>query len=101
VLNTVLQAHRFFEHPAGGAALLRRLGVNEVIVVKGVRIGSMLGVLEDGVDPAVFGNVPYLQRVYSSRLFDVYRVRGSGGGRFPDPTTIAGFHCERGAVAGG
>jgi hypothetical protein len=101
VLNTVLQAHRFFEHPAGGAALLRRLGVNEVIVVKGVRIGSMVGVLEDGVDPAVFGNVPYLQRVYSSPLFDVYRVRGSGGGRFPDPATIAGFHCERGAVAGG
>ena len=48
VLRTVLQAHRFFEHPAGGLALLRRLGVNEVLVVKGVRIGSMVGVLERG-----------------------------------------------------
>jgi long-chain acyl-CoA synthetase len=101
VLSTVLQAHRFFEHPAGRAALLRRLGVNEVIVVKGVRIGSMVGVLEDGVDPTVFRSVSYLQLVHSSPLFDVYRVRGSGGGQFPDPTTIAGFRCERGVVAGG
>jgi hypothetical protein len=72
-----------------------------VIVVKGVRIGSMVGVLEDGVDPTVFHSVPYLQLVHSSPLFDVYGVRGSGGGRFPDPTTIAGFHCEHGVVAGG
>ena len=75
--------------------------MNEVIVVKGVRIGSMVGVLEDGVDPTVFRSVPYLQLVHSSPLFDVYRVRGSGGGQFPDPTTTAGFHCERGVVAGG
>jgi hypothetical protein len=101
VLRTVLLAHGFFEHPAGGAPLLRRLGVDEVIVVKGVRIGSMVGVLEDGVDPTVFRSVPYLQLVHSSPLFDAYRVRGSGGNRFPDPATTAGFHCERGGVAGG
>lgn len=101
VLRTVLQAHQFFEHPAGGLALLHRLGVSEVIVVKGVRIGSMVGVLEHGVDPTAFRSVPYLELVHSSPLFDVYRVRGSAGGRFPDPTTTAGFHCERGAVAGG
>jgi hypothetical protein len=101
VLSTVLRTHGFFEHPAGGAPLLRRLGVSEVIVVKGVRIGSMVGVLEDGVDPTVFRSVPYLQLVHSSPLFDVYRVRGSGGNGFPDPATTAGFHCERGVVAGG
>ncbi|HEY3765827.1 MAG TPA: hypothetical protein VGL44_11785 [Gaiellales bacterium] len=101
VLRMVLQAHRFFEHPASGGALLRRLGVSEVLVVKGVRIGSMVGVLESGVDPAAFRHVPYLRLVHSSPLLDVYHVRGSGGGSFPDPATMAGFHCQRGAVPGG
>ena len=101
VLATVLEAHRFFEHPAGGAALLRRLGVDEVLVVKGVRIGSMVGVLESGVDPAAFRQVPYLDLVHTSRVLDVYRVRGAGGGRFPDPATAAGFSCQRGAVPEG
>jgi len=101
VLTTVLEAHRFFEHPAGGAALLRRLGVDEVLVVKGVRIGSMVGVLESGVDPAAFRQVPYLDLVHTSRVLDVYRVRGAGGGRFPDPATAAGFSCQRGAVPEG
>jgi hypothetical protein len=101
VLTTVLEAHRFFEHPAGGAALLRRLGVDEVLVVKGVRIGSMVGVLESGVDPAAFRQVPYLDLVHTSRVLDVYRVRGAGGGRFPDPAAAAGFSCQRGAVPEG
>jgi hypothetical protein len=101
VLTTVLEAHRFFEHPAGGAALLRRLGVDEVLVVKGVRIGSMVGVLESGVDPAAFRQVPYLDLVHTSRVLDVYRVRGAAGGRFPDPATAAGFSCQRGAVPEG
>ncbi len=101
VLSMVLEAHRFFEHPAGQLPLLRRLGVNEVLVVKGVRIGSMVGVLERDVDPAAFRRVPYLQLVHSSPLLDVYRVRGSDPAGFPDPRTTAGFHCERGTVAGG
>jgi hypothetical protein len=101
VLRTVLAAHHFFEHPAGGAALLRRLGVDQVLVVKGVRIGSMVGVLEAGVDPAAFRAVPYLALVHSSPVLDVYRVRGAGGGAFPDPAKAAGLHCERGPVAGG
>jgi hypothetical protein len=101
VLGQVLAAHRFFERPADGEALLRRLGVTEVLVVKGVRIGSMVGTLESGVDPAAFQGVPWLAPVYSSPLLDVYRVRGVGGGGFPDPTATAGFHCERGPVPGG
>ena len=101
VLTTVLEAHRFFEHPAGGAALLHRLGVDEVLVVKGVRIGSMVGVLESGVDPAAFRHVPYLALVHSSPVLDVYRVRSTGGGRFPDPARAAGFSCQRGAVPQG
>jgi len=101
VLGLVLQTHRFFEDPAGGAALLHRLGVNEVLVVKGVRIGSMVGTLESGVDPASFRSVPYLHLIHSSPVLDVYQVRGASGGRFPDPQAMAGFHCDRGAVPGG
>jgi hypothetical protein len=101
VLATVLRAHRFFEHPAGGAALLRRLGVDEVLVVKGVRIGSMVGVLESGVDPEAFRGLPYLELVHASPMLDVYRVRRPGGGTFPDPATAAGFSCRRGTVPQG
>jgi len=106
VLDRVLAAHRFFRHPDGQAGLLHRLGVDEVLVVKGVRIGSMVGVLESGVDPEAFRTVPFLRLVHSSSAFDVYRVRvrdpGSGpGGGFPDPSGMAGFECERGDVAGG
>ena len=101
VLGLVLRTHRFFEDPAGGEALLHRLGVDEVLVVKGVRIGSMVGTLESGVDPAAFRSVPYLQLIHASPVLDVYRVRGAAGGSFPDPRSMAGFHCDRGAVPGG
>jgi hypothetical protein len=101
VLGTVLAAHRFFQDPAGGQALLHRLGVTDVLVVKGVRIGSMVGTLDSGVDTAAFRAVPWLSLVHSSPLLDVYHVQGAGGGGFPDPTATAGFHCQRGAVAGG
>ncbi len=100
VLDHVLAAHRFFEHPAGGEALLHRLGVTDVLVVKGVRIGSMVGTLDAGVDPAAFTDVPWLRLVHSSALLDVYRVRGAAGGGFPDPAAAAGFHCQRGPVPG-
>jgi len=101
VLGRVLAAHRFFQHPAGGEALLHRLGVTEVLVVKGVRIGSMVGTLESGADPAAFHDVPWLQLVASTPLLDAYRVRGADGGSFPDPASAAGFHCEHGPVPGG
>jgi hypothetical protein len=101
VLGLVLRTHRFFERPAGGAAMLHRLGVDEVLVVKGVRIGSMVGPLEAGVDPVAFRSVPYLRLIHSSPVLDVYRVRGAAGGSFPDPASMAGFHCERGTVPGG
>ena len=102
VLGLVLAAHRFFEHPAGGEALLHRLGVTEVLVVKGVRIGSMVGTLEArAAGEAEFRGVSWLEPVHSGPLLDVYRVRGSGGGSFPDPTSTAGFHCQRGPVPGG
>ena len=47
------------------------------------------------------GGVPYLALVHSSPVLDVYRVRGTGGGTFPDPATAAGFSCQRGAVPQG
>jgi hypothetical protein len=104
VLADVLRAHRFFEHPQGQAGFLRRLGVDEVLVVKhGVRIGSMVGVLDPGPDPSAFRSVPYLRLVHSSRVLDVYRVRGAARSTaaFPDPAGMAGFTCRRTPVAGG
>jgi hypothetical protein len=102
VLAEVLRAHRFFQEPAGGRAFLRREGVDYVIVVKGVRIGSMVGTLDAGVDPAALEGVGFLRRVSTSPEADVYRVRGSEGARgFPDPAEHAGFTCTHGPVADG
>jgi hypothetical protein len=102
VLSEVLRAHRFFQDPAAGRAFLRREGVDYVIVVKGVRIGSMVGTLDAGVDQAAFANVPFLRRVHTSADADVYRVRGSGRDRgFPDPAGHPGFTCVRDRVADG
>ena len=98
----MLSAHRFFQDPARGRGFLRRQGVDYVIVVKGVRIGSMVGTLDTGVDPAAFADVGFLRRVYTSPDADVYRVRGSARGRgFADPAEHPGFTCLRGPVADG
>ena len=102
VLADVLRAHRFFQRPSGGRGFLRREGVDYVIVVKDVRIGSMVGTLDAGVDPAAFAGVGFLRRVHTSPEADVYRVRGSGRTRgFPDPADYAGLACTRGPVADG
>ena len=102
VLADVLRAHRFFQEPADGRAFLRREGVDYVIVVKGVRIGSMVGTLDAGVDPAALARVGFLRQVSTSADADIYRVRGSGrASGFPDPAEHAGFACTRGPVADG
>ncbi len=102
VLDEVLRAHRFFQDPAAGRAFLRREGVDYVIVVKGVRIGSMVGTLDSGIDLPAFAHAGFLRRVHSSPDADVYRVRGPGGGRgFPDPAGRPGFTCVRDPVADG
>jgi hypothetical protein len=102
VLDEVLAAHRFFQDPANGSAFLHRERVNYVIVVKGVRIGSMVGTLESGVDPAAFAGIPFLRPVLRSPDADVYRVHlpiRMGG--FPDAPPHPGFRCTRGPVADG
>ena len=102
VLDEVLRAHRFFQDPAAGRAFLRREGVDYVIVVKGVRIGSMVGTLDSGIDLAGFADAGFLRRVHSSPDADVYRVRGSESRRgFPDPAGRPGFTCVRDPVADG
>jgi hypothetical protein len=102
VLDRVLAAHRFFKDPARGRAFLRREGVDYVIVVKGVRIGSMVGTLESGVDPTAFAGVRFLRPVLTSADVDVYRVRDPAGrSGFPDPAEHPGFTCTRGRVADG
>ena len=102
VLDQVLAAHRFFQDPAHGAGFLRQEGVNYVIVVKGVRIGSMVGTLESGVDPAAFAGISFLRPVLTSADADVYRVQlpiRMGG--FQDAPAHPGFRCTHGPVADG
>lgn len=103
VLADVLAAHRFFEHPGGGQAFLRREGVDYVVVLTGQRIGSMVGTLAHRRNPGAFAQAPFLRRVYMSPEFEVYRVRGSGqsAGRFPSPADAPGYTCIHGPVADG
>ena len=96
VLNLVLGAHAFFRDPARNEAFLKTEMVDYVLVLKNVRIGSMVNTLEKRVHPAAFQSVPFLHLVHSDDTMDVYRVLGSrGGGTAPDPTQFAGLDCVR------
>ena len=98
VLDLVLGAHAFFRDPAAHRAYLRRQQVDYVIVVKDVRVGSMVNTLEQDVDPDRFGQVPFLQLVHSDDTMDVYRVVGSEPGNRPDPSQFSGLDCRAGAA---
>ena len=96
VLNLVLEAHAFFRDPAHHQAFLKFEMVDYVLVLKKVRIGSMVNTLEKRVHPAAFRSVPFLRLVHSDGTMDVYRVLGSrGGGTPPDPSQFAGLDCVR------
>jgi len=95
VLGIVLGAHAFFRDPAAHEAFLRRQRVNDVLVLKDVRIGSMVNTLENGVDPAAFRSVPFLHLVHSDDTMDVYRVEGATGSPRPDPRDFSGLDCRQ------
>ena len=95
VLRLVLGAHAFFLDPAVHAAFLNREMIDYVLVVKGVRVGSMVNTLEQGVDPASFRSVPFLQLVHSDDNVDVYRVALPDSGTPPDPARFSGLDCRR------
>jgi hypothetical protein len=97
VLDIVLGAHAFFRDPAGHRDFLREQSVDYVLVVKDVRIGSMVDTLEKDVDPAAFRGLSFLRPVHSDDRVDVYRVVGLGGGKVPDPSGFPGLHCRGGA----
>jgi hypothetical protein len=95
VLDIVLGAHSFFEHPAAHEAFLKRQRIDYVLVLKDVRVGSMVNTLEHGVDPSAFESVPFLQRVHSDGTMDVYKVAGSAArSNRPNPARYAGFDCR-------
>jgi len=98
VLDLVLGAHSFFQDPAAHRSYLRRQRVDYVIVVKDVRVGSMVNALEQGVDPARFEQVPVLQEVHSDDTMDVYRVAGQDAPARPDPARFSGLDCRSGAA---
>ena len=95
VLDIVLGAHAFFRDPASHRAFLRRERVDYVLVVKDVRIGSMVNTLEKDVDPARFRSVPFLRLVHGDDTMDVYRVAGAPSRPSPDPADFSGLECSR------
>jgi len=95
VLDIVLGAHAFFENPAAHRAFLQEHRVNYVLVLKNVRIGSMVNTLEQGVDPQAFRSVPFLHLVHSDGTMDVYSVQGSPASPQPDPRRFSGLDCRQ------
>jgi hypothetical protein len=95
VLSIVLGAHSFFEDPSAHEAFIKRQRIDYVLVLKDVRVGSMVNTLEHGVDPAAFESVPFLQRVHSDDVMDVYKVVGADArDNRPDPADYSGFDCH-------
>jgi GT2 family glycosyltransferase len=56
---------------AGHNQLIASIPSDYVLVLKNVRVGSMVNTLEQGVDPASFDGVPFLRRVHSDPTMDV------------------------------
>jgi hypothetical protein len=65
-----------------------------VLVLKNVRVGSMVSTLEQGVDPASFHHVPFLKLVHGDGTMDVYQVVDPARGSPPNPKDYAGFDCR-------
>jgi len=53
---------------------------------------------KQGVDPARFERVPFLQKVHSDDTMDVYRVAGQDAPARPDPAQFSGLDCRSGAA---
>ena len=68
--------------------------IDYVLVLKNVRVGSMVSTLEQGVDPASFRRVPFLRLVHSDGTMDVYQVVDPAQGSPPNPKNYAGFDCR-------
>jgi hypothetical protein len=94
VLDLVLGAHGFFQDPSAHREFLRKQMIDYVLVLKNVRVGSMVSTLEQGVDPAGFHGVPFLRLVHSDDTMDVYQVVDPARGSAPSPKNYAGFDCR-------
>ena len=94
VLDLVLGAHSFFQDPSAHREFLKKQMIDYVLVLKNVRVGSMVSTLEQGVDPASFHRVPFLRLVHSDDTMDVYQVVDPAHGSPPNPKDYAGFDCR-------
>ncbi|HET8806182.1 MAG TPA: hypothetical protein VFM47_06920 [Gaiellales bacterium] len=94
VLDLVLGAHSFFQDPSAHREFLQKQMIDYVLVLKNVRVGSMVNTLEQGVDPASFHSVPFLRLVHSDDTMDVYQVLDPARGAAPSPKNYAGFDCR-------
>ncbi len=95
VLRIVLGAHSFFLDPGRHEDFLRRERVGYVLVLKNVRVGSMVNTLEKDVDPSRFRSVPFLHLVHSDDAMDVYRVDGAPAAPTPNPRDFSGLDCRQ------
>jgi hypothetical protein len=68
--------------------------IDYVLVLKNVRVGSMVSTLEQGVDPAGFHGLPFLRLVHSDGTMAVYQVVDPSHGSPPNPKDYAGFDCR-------
>jgi hypothetical protein len=92
VVDLALSARAFYEDPAAHSGFLAKEGVDYVIALKTLRVGFR-GPIGDAT-PGVLGGKAFLQPVYSSTGFDVYKVVGlSMTGRFPNPADYPGYPC--------
>jgi hypothetical protein len=102
VLTQVLGANAFFRDPAAHRDYLAQQGVDYVILVTGIRVGSMKTHLGQGIDRTAFQQAPFLRQVAHTRFFTVYRVTGlAPANPTPDPRDYPWYRCGRGSLPRG
>jgi hypothetical protein len=101
VVGLTLGARAFYEGPERNSSYLEEHGVGYVFALKTIRIGFP-GPVVEVVDPSLLQGVPFLEPVYSSPVFDAYRVVGlADPAGFPDPTDYPGYTCRHDPVRSG
>jgi hypothetical protein len=99
VVDLTLGARGFYTNPEGSSAYLEQHGVTHVLVLKAIRLGFP-GPVVQTVDPALLRDVPFLEPMYSSPVFDAYRVVGlTEATGFPKPQDYPGYTCWRDPIS--
>jgi hypothetical protein len=99
IVDLMLQTRAFYLDPVSNRGFLVEQGVDYVIAAKRIRVGYGIPIAR--LDPQPLRGVEFLEPVYSSQGFDVYRVRlPRESHHFPDPADFPGFRCLTEAPTG-